>query len=107
MTREFLADDEKPLIWVGSSRKDLMAFPEEVRTHLGAALGTAQFGGKHPDAKPWKGEGPGVMEVVEGSIAAIPFERCTRCGLPRRCMCFTHSRRSPRAGSRLRRRIRT
>ena len=42
-----------------------MAFPEEARTHLGAALGTAQFGGKHPDAKPWKGEGPGVMEVVE------------------------------------------
>ena len=65
MTREFLADDEKPLIWVGSSRKDLMAFPEEVRKHLGAALGTAQFGGKHPDAKPWKGEGPVVMEVVE------------------------------------------
>ena len=42
-----------------------MAFPTEVRTHLGAALGAAQFGGKHPDAKPWKGEGPGVMEIVE------------------------------------------
>jgi phage-related protein len=25
----------------------------------------AQFGGKHPAAKPWKGEGPGVLEVVE------------------------------------------
>ena len=42
-----------------------MAFPEEVWKHLGTALGTAQFGGKHPDAKPWKGEGPSVMEVVE------------------------------------------
>ena len=25
----------------------------------------AQFGGKHPGAKPWRGEGPGVLEVVE------------------------------------------
>ena len=24
----------------------------------------AQYGGKHPDAKPWKGLGPGVFEVV-------------------------------------------
>jgi phage-related protein len=28
-------------------------------------LGLAQFGGKHPSAKPWKGRGPGVFEVVE------------------------------------------
>ena len=25
----------------------------------------AQFGGKHPAAKPWKGQGPGVLEIVE------------------------------------------
>jgi phage-related protein len=25
----------------------------------------AQLGGKHPHAKPWKGEGPGVFEIVE------------------------------------------
>ena len=25
----------------------------------------AQFGGKHPSAKPWKGQGPGVLEIVE------------------------------------------
>ncbi len=65
MAREQLAVDEKPLIWIGSSRKDLMTFPAEVRTHLGAALGVAQFGGKHPDSKPWKGEGSSVMEIVE------------------------------------------
>ena len=28
-------------------------------------LGVAQYGGKHPSAKPWKGQGPGVFEVVE------------------------------------------
>ncbi len=32
---------------------------------MGYALGVAQLGGKHPRAKPWKGEGPGVFEVVE------------------------------------------
>lgn len=55
---------EKPLYWVGSSLKDLREFPLEVRTSVGFALSAAQFGGKHPSAKPWKGEGPGMMEVV-------------------------------------------
>ena len=32
---------------------------------MGNALGIAQFGGKHPSAKPWKGEGAGVFEIVE------------------------------------------
>ena len=32
---------------------------------MGVALGVAQFGGKHPSAKPWKGQGPGVFEIVE------------------------------------------
>jgi phage-related protein len=31
----------------------------------GNALGLAQFGGKHPSAKPWKGQGRGVFELVE------------------------------------------
>ena len=33
--------------------------------HIGFALSAAQFGGKHADAKPWKGDGSGVFEVVE------------------------------------------
>ena len=28
-------------------------------------MSAAQYGGKHPAAKPWKGEGPGVLEVVK------------------------------------------
>ena len=56
---------EKPLSWVGSSKKDYMEFPEAVQKDMGNALGLAQFGGKHPAAKPWKGEGPGVLEIVE------------------------------------------
>jgi phage-related protein len=36
-----------------------------VKDEIGNALGVAQFGGKHPAAKPWKGQGSGVFEVVE------------------------------------------
>jgi len=56
---------EKPVHWVGSSKDDLLSFPEEVIGDIGHALGLAQLGGKHPDAKPWKGEGSGVFEMVE------------------------------------------
>lgn len=51
--------------WVGSSKRDFLGFPDPVIADMGYALGLAQLGGKHPHAKPWKGEGPGVFEVVE------------------------------------------
>ena len=38
--------------------------PDPVVRQIGAALSVAQYGGKHPDAKPGKGLGPGVFEVV-------------------------------------------
>jgi len=56
---------EKPLHWVGSAKADFLEFPHEVIEDMGYALGVAQLGGKHIDAKPWKGEGAGVLEVVE------------------------------------------
>jgi phage-related protein len=56
---------EKPVYWVGSSKRDYLAFPDAVKNEMGYALGVAQLGGKHPKAKPWKGEGPGVFELVE------------------------------------------
>lgn len=56
---------EVPIHWVGTSKKDLLAFPEQAVANIGYALGVAQLGGKHPDAKPWKGDGPGVFEIVE------------------------------------------
>ena len=56
---------EKPLDWVGSSKRDFLGFPPQVKDEMGVALGVAQFGGKHPSAKPWKGQGPGVFEIVE------------------------------------------
>jgi phage-related protein len=62
--RRKLAPGEKPLFWIGSSKRDLLAMPDSVVRQMGAALSVAQYGGKHPDAKPWKGVGPGVFEVV-------------------------------------------
>ena len=56
----------KPLIWVGSSRKDLRAFPEPVQDRMGYALYVAQRGGKHRDTKTLTGfGGAGVVGVVE------------------------------------------
>ena len=56
---------EKALHRVGSAKKDYLDFPVEVQSQMGYALGLSQLGAKHPHAKPWKGEGPGVFELVE------------------------------------------
>lgn len=56
----------KPVRWVGSSRKDLQAFPGAVRFEVGQALYAAQPGETDPAAKPLKGFGGGrsVAEIV-------------------------------------------
>ncbi len=56
---------DKPLHWMGSAKKDLLSFPKAVVDDFGYALGVVQLGGVPPSAKPWKGEGPGVFELVE------------------------------------------
>src|SRR5215813_14707048 len=56
----------KPVIWIGLSRKDLRAMPQQVRRDIGQALYTAQQGETDPSAKPLKGFGGSrVMEIVE------------------------------------------
>jgi len=76
------AEGEKELFWIASSYQELLEFPEQVKDRIGAALGVAQFGGKHPAAKPWKGEGPGVLEIVADhagdtyrTVYTVRFER--------------------------------
>jgi phage-related protein len=57
---------EKPLEWIASSHKDLMALPDDVRRFFGFALSLAQAGDQHDAAKVLKGfGGAGVLEVVE------------------------------------------
>jgi phage-related protein len=54
----------KPLIWMGNSLETLQDFPEDVKDEIGFALFQAQTGKKHIKAKPLKGFGAGVLEVV-------------------------------------------
>lgn len=58
--------EPKPIIWIGSSLKDLRTFPKAVRITMGQALFDAQCGHKHPDVKLLRGYGgAGVLEIVE------------------------------------------
>ena len=64
-----MPSQEKPLEWIGSSHKDLMALPADVRRFFGFALSLAQAGDKHEAAKVLKGfGGAGVLEVLEDAI---------------------------------------
>ena len=56
----------RPLVWVGSSKRDLKTFPRAVQRDLGQALEIAQFGRTPVHAEPLKGfKGSGVVELVE------------------------------------------
>ena len=53
------------LVWVGSSKKDLKEFPEEVVDDVGFALETVQRGQRPVDAKVLQGfGGASVLEIV-------------------------------------------
>ena len=54
----------KPVEWVGSSKEDIKEFPDPVKDRMGFALYQAQLGFKHRDAKPLRGLGSSVLEVV-------------------------------------------
>jgi len=58
-------ENRRLLFWEGASRKDFKSFPMEVQKDLGVALFVVQLGGTPPSAKPWKGLGSGVWELVE------------------------------------------
>lgn len=54
--------DDKPVIWVGSSLKDLCTMSEDVQDVVGFALGRVQQDKPHSSIKPLKGL-PGVQEI--------------------------------------------
>ena len=57
---------DRLLVWVGSSKKDLLALPVRVRKFFGHALDFAQRGDRHAAATPLKGfGGGGVIEIIE------------------------------------------
>ena len=59
------APNPKPVVWMGSSRRDLKTFPEDVQAHVGYALYGAQCGEDYASVKALKGfGGRSVLEVV-------------------------------------------
>lgn len=71
----------KPLLWVGSSRKDYAEFPPRVQEAFGFELFLAQTGQHPPSAKTIKGLGTGVLELADEfdgnayrSVYAVRFQ---------------------------------
>lgn len=59
-----MCEKRKVLHWEGSSKKDFKAFPIDVQKDMGVALFVVQLGEMPDSAKPWKGLGPRVYELV-------------------------------------------
>ena len=61
-----MPETEKPLFWIGSSYKDLIALPAEVKRGFGYALSLAQSGFRHPSTKILQGFSvAGVIQILE------------------------------------------
>ena len=54
---------DKPLIWLGSSQRDLKAFPQDARSVAGFQLRRVQQGLEPNDWKPMTEVGAGVQEI--------------------------------------------
>jgi phage-related protein len=54
---------QKPIAWVGSSKKDLKAMPEEVQDDIGYALDLAQHGEQASYAQRMHGDLRDVIEI--------------------------------------------
>jgi len=63
MHRTFITP--KPLEWIGSSKKDLKALPDDVIDVFGYALHLAQAGGRHTQTKPLQGFGSAGVRAKE------------------------------------------
>lgn len=60
-----MADEtRKPIVWMGSSQKDLREFPVESLREIGTALHWAETRRNHPAAKPMNGALRAVTEIV-------------------------------------------
>lgn len=58
--------ENRQLVWVSFSQKDLEEFPDPVKETMLFALDLAKVGGKHGKAKPFKGfSGSSVLEIVQ------------------------------------------
>lgn len=76
-----MGGERKLLYWEGSSKKDFKAFPVPVQKDMGVALFVVQMGRTPDSAKPWKGLGSGIYELVEdnrGNTFRAVYTVCVR-----------------------------
>jgi phage-related protein len=90
----------KQITWIGSSRSDLLALPEEARRKIGHQLNIVQQAGDPDDWKPFATIGAGVREIrvhVEGnqfrSIYVAQLKRQSMC-----CIASARKSRRPPSG---------
>ena len=56
--------EPKLVVWLGDSLKQVRQFPTQVRQEIGGALFDVQQGSTPDRAKPFKGVGSGIFEIV-------------------------------------------
>jgi len=67
-----MAEVVRPIAWIGSAKKDLLAMPEAVQKEVGFIRFQVQCGTMPPQAKPLKGfGGASVQEIV------VDYDRAT------------------------------
>jgi phage-related protein len=73
----------KTLLWIGSSKKDLLAMPAAMRKDFGFALDFAQQGLRPEGAKQLKGKAAGTMQLSEDyqgytyrAVYTVELEEC-------------------------------
>ncbi len=54
----------RPVVWMGSTKRNMQAFPQGAQKLIGDELQLMQFGGMPKDAKPFHGVGSGVLEIA-------------------------------------------
>jgi phage-related protein len=61
--------ERRLLYWEGSAKKDFKRFPIPIQKDMGVALFLVQLGQMPPSAKPLKGLGAGVFELVDDHMS--------------------------------------
>ena len=75
----------KPVIFVGSSLRDLKAFPQSARREAGFQISNVQRGDDPDDWKPTGNIGPGFLKFV--FMKTVSFESSTLRSLMKPSMC--------------------
>ncbi len=54
----------RPVVWIGTSKKNLQGFPKGAQKLIGDELQLIQYGEMPTNTKPFKGIGSGVFEIA-------------------------------------------